>query len=104
MLHSDLVLMVSIACSNSSLINYHSVSVINKIAQQELHDGQSENRQTETNENPNKFQVILPYSGKHGMKQCSTNCLHGDKHACNVHANRFLHARNCVHINQSKHF
>ena len=36
--------------------------------------------------------------------QGSRNCTHGDERAPNVHAKRFLRARNYVHVNQSKHF
>ena len=35
--------------------------------------------------------------------QGSTNCVHGDEHARNMHTNRFLCVRNYVHVNQSKH-
>ena len=34
--------------------------------------------------------------------QGSTNCVHGDKRACNMHAKKLLHAQNYVHTNQSK--
>ena len=30
--------------------------------------------------------------------QGSTNCVHSDKHACNVHVKRLLCARNYVHV------
>ena len=38
------------------------------------------------------------------LHQGSTNCMHGDERACNMHIKRFLHAQNYVHINQSKHY
>ena len=34
----------------------------------------------------------------------STKCAYGDERARDVHARRFLRARNYVHVNQSKHF
>ena len=46
-------------------VNDYPMSIINKIAQQ---DRQSKIRRTETNENPNKVQLILPYSRKQGKK------------------------------------
>ena len=49
-------------------VNDYPMSIINKIAQQELSDRQSKNRRADTNETPNKIQLILPYSGKHGKK------------------------------------
>ena len=36
--------------------------------------------------------------------QGSVNCVHGDEHACKIHAKWFSHARNCVPVNQSKYF
>ena len=38
------------------------------------------------------------------LKQGSTNCVHGDEQAHNVHAKRFFHAQNYVRVNQLKHF
>ena len=35
--------------------------------------------------------------------QGSTNCIHGDKLARNMHAKRFSGARIYEHVNQSKH-
>ena len=40
---------------------------------------------------------------KYILFQGSTNCVHGDECACNMHAKRFSRARNYVHLNQSKH-
>ena len=40
------------------------MSIINKIAQQELNDSQSKNRRAATHVTSSKFQLILPYSGK----------------------------------------
>ena len=39
-----------------------------------------------------------------GKRNCqgSTNCAHGDEHARNVDAKRFLCARKYVHVNQSR--
>ena len=31
--------------------------------------------------------------------QGSTNCMHGDEYACNVHAKRLSHTQNSVHVN-----
>ena len=36
-------------------------------------------------------------------QQGLTNCTYGDERAYNVHAKRFLRARNYTHINRSKH-
>ena len=38
------------------------------------------------------------------MLQDSTNCVHGDQPARNMHTKKFLCAWNYMHVNQSKHF
>ena len=42
------------------------------------------------------------YSKEHILHplQGSTNCTHEDEHTGNVHAKRFSHAQNYVHLNQ----
>ena len=49
-------------------VNDYPMSTLNKIVQQEVHDGHSKNRRAETNENPNKVQVILINSGRQFKK------------------------------------
>ena len=44
------------------------LSIISKTAQQGLNDSQSKNRREETNEAPNKIQLILPYSETQSKK------------------------------------
>ena len=44
------------------------MSIINKIAQQEFNDSQIKIRRAETNETPNKIQLILINSEKQGKK------------------------------------
>ena len=46
----------------------YTISIINKIGQQEFSDCQNKKRTAETNETPNKIQLIFPYSGKQGNK------------------------------------
>ena len=44
------------------------LTIVQCLSQQELSDSKSKNRRAETNENSNKIQLILPYSGKKGKK------------------------------------
>ena len=52
------------------------MSIINKVAQQELNNSQNKNRRAETNEDSNKIQVILQYSGKQSKKSIAKMKTH----------------------------
>ena len=49
-------------------VNDYPMSIRNKIAHQKLNDSQSTNRRGETNETPNKLQLILRYSRNQEIK------------------------------------
>ena len=49
-------------------VNDYSMSVINEVTQQELNDSHIKTGTAETNETPNKIQLIFPYSAKQGIK------------------------------------
>lgn len=49
-------------------VNDYSMSIINEVTQQELNDSHIKTGTAETNETPNKIQLIFPYSAKQGIK------------------------------------
>lgn len=61
--------------SDHSYWCYSVIFLLLKNEQQELNDCQNKNRRAETNETPNKTQLILTYPGKQGRKTSGKTCF-----------------------------